>query len=150
LAQVLERPGRGVGTAPAESAFAFRAADSVPVPMFNAADLPQLFDGLGRVEASAWFYHLVEEPWCRGNELPIAEFVRNAGAPKLATRLAELSQTGLPLETMRREAMRTWRRSQLGGRVARAATTSEAERADEARDAVARLARRLVRGRGVS
>lgn len=144
LSGALDRPraGRSVH---ADAAFSFLAADSVPVPMQDCHEPAELFEALGRADASVWFYHLIEQPWFRGGEVPVAGWLRGRNAARLATKLEQLSTAGLPIEAMRREAMRAWRRSQLGGRVARAARASEAERADEARDAVAKLARRIVR-----
>jgi len=145
LMSVLERPRRN-HSVPEDAAFAFLAADTVPVPITECEDLESMFDTLAGCDASAWFYHLVEQPWFAGGAIPLTQVVRDAGAPRLADRIEQLAASGIPLEKLRRETLRTWRRSQLGSRMARAGAISDAERADEGRDAVARLARRIVRG----
>jgi len=146
IQSVLERsqPNRHV---PDDAAFAFLAADTVSVPIVECDDLETLFEALAHADASAWFYHLIEQPWFSGGPSTLTQALREAGAPRLADRIDLLAGSGIPLEKLRREALRTWRRSQLGSRMARAAASSDPERADEARDAVARLARRIVRGR---
>jgi len=149
LIGVLERSQRD-HTVPEDAAFAFLAADTVPVPIVECDDLDTLFDALAGADASAWFYHLIEQPWFAGGRIEMTLALREAGAARLADRIDQLAASGIPLERLRRETLRTWRRSQLGSRMARAAASSDADRAGEGRDAIAKLARRIVRARSTS
>jgi len=145
LLQALENR-RPTHRAPEGGEFSFLAADTVVVPIADAFDADVAMVALAHADASAWFYHLVEQPWFSGGGVPLSTALRATGAARLAERLELMSRSGFPLEKLRRDTIRMYRRLRLGSRVAAAAATSELERTEEARDAAARLARRLVRG----
>jgi hypothetical protein len=132
--------------APEGGEFSFLAADTVVVPIADSFDPDVAMVAIAHADASAWFYHLIEQPWFSGGAVPLANALRTAGALRLAERLEQMACAGFPLEKLRRDAIRMYRRLRLGSRVAAAAAASEMERSEEARDAAARLARRLVRG----
>lgn len=134
--------------APAEAAFAFLTAESVPVPTGWVAGNPQeLMDALEASDLSAWFFHLFEQPWFEGGTPPIVRWLVEQGEPRFADALEEEARAGRALGELRRRVLRRWRQSRLRSRVAAASGETESERRESARAAVAGLVRRM-RGEG--
>jgi hypothetical protein len=135
--------------APAESAFVFLTAESVRVPVGQAArGADDLMEDLAAADPSVWFYHLIEEPWYHHGAPPVARWARGLGESRLADLLEEEARSGRGLEEMRRRLLRRWRQSRLHGRVAAAASSTESERREAGRAAVAGLVRRITRTGG--
>src|SRR5262245_10061231 len=131
-------------SAPPDAPFVFLSSQSVTVPAATVASPDQLFDALTVADASVWFYHLAEQPWFESGDLPIVKWLRARGAPKRATWIEEASTSGACLDAIRRQVVSRWRRSRIGRRVALAARTPQPNRAEAGREAMARLARRIV------
>jgi hypothetical protein len=132
--------------APEAGAFVFLVSESVVVPTGRVAHrAADLFAELTAADDSVWFHHFVERPWFDGS-LSIAEWLRDQEEPQLAGWLDEAAGQGLPLERMRRQLIARWRRRSIGPRVAAAQDSSEFERREAGREAVARLVQRIRQG----
>ena len=144
---VASRP-RATRDAPEGGEFAMLTCESVTVPTgLEARDPASLVEALAVADPGAWFYHLVETPWLGGQGPLLPDWLRAQGAERLAAWLGELSESGLPLEAMRRRLLQRRRRSHVRRRVSEAAASPEGERKQAARAAVEGLVRRLRRPR---
>lgn len=133
---------RAARRAPEGGELVFLAATSLSFPIGSAIhDADEMHDALIREEASVWFYHLVEEPWFRG-EAPLLAWLERAGDRRLADEIRQAARAGLPIEKARARVARRRRQRQLARRLADAATQSEDQRREAGRQAVARFVRR--------
>jgi hypothetical protein len=130
--------------APEQGQFTLLEADPVMIPTGMFVNDPnELARGLGDLDLSVWFYHLVQQPWFAGGHSQLSEWLRRRNAAKMDTWLQETVTSGLPLATARSRFLRRLRQSQLVRRVREAALETEDERRETARTALARL----IRGR---
>jgi hypothetical protein len=130
--------------APAGGAFAFLAADSVPVPHGEpVADAGALLDALAQADTSVWFQELIESAWGREGDPPVVRWLRERGHRREAEWLAEAAGSGLSIVAMRRQVTARWRRRALGRRVADAGRDTETRRREVGRATMARWARRV-------
>lgn len=129
------------------ASFHFIASRSVEFPLdLEAPDPEALVELWPRIDLGAAFYHLAEAPLLGPGERSVVGWLREREAPGLADIAEGLVRSGPPLARLHRDIGTRWRRSMIGKRLARRATTSEAERRRDARDAIARLAGRLRSG----
>jgi hypothetical protein len=141
----LPEPDRRARVAPTGGEFVFLTVDSVPIPTgFRAESPAELADLLAEADPSAWFYHLIEQPWFAAGRHPLADWLRAHGAARLADWIAEESAEGHAPAALRRRVLRRWRRSRIGARLADAAAAPDAERREAGRAAVASLVRRIT------
>jgi len=134
--------------APEEAAFHFIRVRSVPVPLdLEAADPVQAIDLWHRLDSAAIFFHMIEAPVFGDVGHSFPAWLRAHGAGDLALQAEQAVSAGRPIARLRKDLGTTWRRSQIGRRLAERAGAPEEERLREARAAMARLAGRL-RGRG--
>jgi hypothetical protein len=141
-------PGRRRGSrdAPEGSPFVFLSATSLSFPTgIHIRAGQEAVDALGEADASVWFFHLIEEPWCREGRASLLEWLGRTGDRRLAEWLEEAARSGLPIEKARAQLLRRWHRSRIARRLAVATTSSEEVRREAGRRAVARLVRRRPR-----
>jgi len=137
-------PGRSRHESPEGGEFVFLIADSVTVPVSPPLeDVNAVIAALLDAGPAAWFLHLIEEPWQRGDEGSLIGWLRARGEGRLSDLLAELAHAGLPIEAARQRLARQLRHRQLGRRIAEAAGAPERERRVAAREAVSGIVRRL-------
>jgi hypothetical protein len=131
--------------APAEGHFVFLEVESVPIStgaIVTSSD--ELMTALAEADPGVWFYHFVEQPWLEPHTPSLMDWVRGGGDLRLAEWLDETRTSGRPLEDMRRRSVRRWRQSRLGRRLAEAADSTEQQRSQAGREAVAGLVRRIT------
>jgi hypothetical protein len=127
--------------------FQFLSAETVEVPAGAIADTPAaLMEKLAAADISVWFHHLLERPWYGDHAL--TAWLEAAGERKLASGLEEGARSGLPLERVRRDVIRRWRRSRLGQATLEAAAQSPDARREHETHAVSNLVRLLRRNDG--
>lgn len=147
LSAVPERTRR-LRDAPEGGDFVFLVTESVPVPtgtiVWSGEDL---MAALAEADISAWFYHVMQQPWLLGNDAPLGGWLAQRGESRLAGWLQDSASRGEPLEQSRRSVLRRWRQSLLGRRVARASEAPAVERRELGRAAVADLVRRVTGSR---
>lgn len=142
LASVSEKD-RVAHDSPPGGEFVFLTVASVQVPTNTYAyDPHELIELLAEADASVWFYHLIEEPWAKG-ESPLRRWLEARGAAQLGEFLDHAARSGRPIEDMRRRVLKRWRFNRLGPRVAAAAGATEKERSEAGREAMSRLVRRI-------
>jgi len=130
--------------APEHGEFQFLAAETIALPTGDSAATPAaLFELLATADASVWFNHLVERPWY--GDRALFGWLEAHGERRLARWLDEAARSGLPLERVRRDVTRRWRRSRLGQATLDAAAQPDARR-DRESHAVSNLVR-LLRAR---
>ncbi len=138
---------RAARRAPAGGGFHFLAAESVRLDTGLFAEDPEVLLRLLTVaDTSAWFYHLVEQPWRADGTETLCGWLRARGAATVAARIEEVVGSGLPLEAVRSRLIRRWRRGRLVQRLSEASQRPETVQRVLARAAAAGLARRLARG----
>ena len=124
--------------------FQFLSAETVAVPAGTIADSPAaLFELLAASDLSVWFHHLLERPWYGDHAL--TEWLEARGETRLARWLDQGAHSGQPLERVRREVIRRWRRSRLGQATLEAAAQPPDARRERESHAVSNLVR-LLRG----
>ena len=129
--------------APPESRFRFLAAVSLSHPIGTTVrDGQGLVEALAAADASAWFFHLVEQPWYGAGRAPLLEWLAATPDRRLAPWLREAAAASLPLDKARARVLGRWRRSRIGRRVTEAAAHPHDARREVGRRAVARLLRR--------
>jgi hypothetical protein len=130
---------------PSESEFVFLLVESVPLATgVVAATARDLVHALLDADASAWFYHLIEQPWFPEGPTLEQWLIARDETP-MADWLREGANSGRPIEVMRRRLLQRWRRSRIGRRVHEAANAPENTRREAGRATVARLVRRITK-----
>src|SRR3989442_9360845 len=130
--------------APPGGALVLLRFDLVEVPTGLAAHTPdELMEALAGSDRITWFHHLIEEAWLRPGPIPMAEWMRAAGAARLADILEREAASGRSVDELRVRALQRWRRSRIAIRVAEAARAGATD-AVGAQDAAERLARRIA------
>jgi hypothetical protein len=139
---------RAARVAPPDGAFAFLAAESVTLDTGLAAEDPAMLARLLAVsDTSAWFHHLVEQPW-HDPRSGAGAWLRARGAVAMADAIDREVASARPFERVRERLLRAWGRGRLAHRLVEAAERPETVRRVVARSAVSGLARRLARGTG--
>ena len=131
-----------------DAAFQFIASHSVEFPLeLEAADPDALVELWPRLDPAAAFYHLAEAPLLGPAERSVVAWLKERDAEGLAEIAEGLVRAAPPLARLHKDLGTRWRRSMIGRRLARRATSPEHQRQQEGRVAMARLAGRL-RGSG--
>lgn len=131
--------------APDGGGFAFLAARPVPVPAgLTAVDAEDLRWTLERATRDVWFHHLVEEPWFRGGEAPLVEWLRAAGGEAFAALLERETRRRASIDAVRAAVRRHDRRAGITGRVLSGEAAATAADAAGMRALARRFARRLA------
>ena len=135
---------RTTRTADPEGAFVFLEVEPVTLPTGVAVmDDAETVEALAHGDVSAWFYHVVEQPWFATDRPTLHEWLEQRGFRKLASWLSEVADAGLPLEAARDRLIRRWRTSHLGRRLGDAAELPDEVRREAGREVVGRLVRRM-------
>lgn len=135
---------RATRTADAEGAFVFLEVEPVTLPTGIAVmDDSETVEALAHGDVSAWFYHVVEQPWFATDRPTLHEWLEQRGLKKLAHWLNDVSNAGLPIEAARDRLLRRWRHSNLGRRLGDAANEPIEARREAGREVVGRLVRRM-------
>lgn len=130
--------------ADAEGALVFLEIEPVTLPTgIQVSDDTQTVEALCRGDVSAWFYHVVEQPWFGTDRPTLHEWLEQHGQRKLAQWLLDIGNSGLPLEAARERLLRRWRNSHLGRRLGDAAEMPDEIRREAGREVVGRLVRRM-------
>jgi hypothetical protein len=112
--------------APEGGGFLFLEAESVRVPTGIVVEHPdELFPALTEVDASVWFYHLIERPWFGDTSLSFVSWLRAHRDPRRAAWFEEAVTPYHSLSAGREAVFRKWRRSQVGARAIDAARQPE-------------------------
>jgi len=112
----------------------------VPTGM-SAATPDELFDALSRCDRSTWFHHLIEEAWLLPGPIPLAEWLRAAGARRYADLVESEAASGRSVDGLRSRILQRWRRSGIATRLA-----SGDRATHDSRELAGRLARRISGG----
>ena len=147
LVKVLEElpaSARAGRAATPEGAFVFLEVEAVTVPTgVEVRDGSEAIEALGDADVSAWFYHVIEQPWFATDRPTLHEWLQEMGEVKLARWLADITASGLPIEAARDRLLRRWRNSHLGRRLGDAAQMPDDMRREAGREVVGRLVRRI-------
>ena len=131
--------------APAEAAFRFVRARSVPAPLSEVLNEPRDLSVVWpRLDQATLFFHLIEAPLLGPESARLAEWLEARGGDGLARVAKEFANAGYPLARLHRELGTRWRRRLIPGRLVQALDTPEGNRRAVARDTMARLAGRLL------
>src|SRR5258706_321296 len=106
-------------------------------------DGAQTVEALAHGDVSAWFYHVIEQPWFATDRPTLDEWLEQRGERKVAHWLNDVANAGLPLEAARDRLLRRWRTSHLGRRLGDAAEQPDEVRREAGREVVGRLVRRM-------
>jgi hypothetical protein len=143
---LLSEGRRRARDAPEESAFLFLSATSVNFSTGTfVGDGQELVETLLEADPGVWFYHLVEERWFREGHASLVDWLLTTRDHRLASRLVDAADSGLPIEKARAQLHRRWRQSRIARQVTEAAASPEDARREAGRQAVARLVRRVTR-----
>jgi len=130
--------------ADAEGAFVFLEVQPVTLPTtISVMDDEQTVEALTQGDVSAWFYHVIEQPWFATDRPTLHEWLERHGEERLASWLRELADAGLPIDAARERLLRRWRNSHLGRRLGDAAEMPDEMRREAGREVVGRLVRRM-------
>ncbi len=130
--------------APPGGALVLLRFDLVEVPTGIEARTPdELMEALAASDRITWFHHLIEEAWLRPGPIPMAEWLRGAGATRLADVIEREAASGRSVDEVRVRTVQRWRRSRIASRVAEAARAGVADAAG-AHDAAERLVRKIA------
>lgn len=131
-------------TADAEGAFVFLEVEAVTLPTgIEVRDEEQAVQALVNADVSAWFYHVIEQPWFGTDRPTLHEWLEQRTEHKLAHWLVEIADAGLPIDAARERLLRRWRNSHLGRRLGDAAEMPDDIRREAGREVVGRLVRRM-------
>jgi hypothetical protein len=129
------------------ASFQFISSRSIEFPLeMEAADPDALVELWPRIDPGAAFYHLAEAALLGPAERSVVAWLKERDADGLAEIAEGLVRAAPPLARLHKDLGTRWRRSMIGRRLARRATSPEHQRQREARDAMARLAGRLRGG----
>jgi hypothetical protein len=129
--------------APVGGALVLLRFDVVTVPTgVVVSTAGELMEALTHADRIVWFHHLVEEAWMLPGPIPVAEWVRAAGSPKLADVLEREAASGRSVDQMRARVLQRWRRSHIASRLAE--SSRDGDVAAGTREAASLLARRLL------
>lgn len=147
LIETLDRaPSRGRERIASDGeAFHFVTVRIVLAPLSTEAEAPdEVVNAWPGIDLGAAWHHLVASSVLgRPEEEALMPWLRGRGAAAMADAAGRLVRAGLPLARLHREIGTRWRRARIGRRLADRAGIPEAQRKEEARAAVARLAGRL-------
>lgn len=128
----------------AEGAFVFLEVEPVTLPTgTQVSDGEQTVEALTGGDVSAWFYHVIEQPWFASDRPTLHEWLEQHGEGRLAGWLGEIADAGLPIDAARERLLRRWRTSHLGRRLGVAAEMPDDMRREAGREVVGRLVRRM-------
>ena len=137
---------RAARRAPPEGALQLLATESLAIPTgLEAHDGEELVVMLAAADPGTWFHHVIEEPWFGGGRSSLVEWLTSIGEPRLAEWLHEAACPSHPIDRSRERLTRRWRQSRLARRLAEASAAPEDVRREVAREAMARLVRRVTR-----
>jgi len=142
--EAIPQRARTEHAAPPGGALVLMRFDLVDVPSGVVARTPsELIEALVNSDRITWFHHLIEEAWLRPGPIPITEWLRAAGSPRLADILEREVESSRSVDQVRARTLRRWRRSRIASRLAEAARKGGADPAD-AQEAAERLARKIA------
>jgi hypothetical protein len=137
---------RATRRAPPEGLLQLLATESLAIATgLEARDGEELMGMLVSADPGTWFHHVIEEPWFGGGRSSLVEWLDSIGESRLAEWVRECASPSHPLDRSRERLMRRWRQSRLARRLADASTAPEDVRREVAREAMARLVRRVTR-----